>query len=67
MSMSAKPACLTITDLEKDFLLRCLENAVKVNETLVIENNELRQMLGMEPRRSRSVKFNKDINRLLSN
>lgn len=67
MSMSAKQGCLTIADLEKDYLIRCLENAVKVNETLAVENSELRCMLGMEPRRERKARFNRDINKLLPN
>ena len=68
MSMSATP-CLTIADMEKDHLLRCLKNAVKASETLAKENKELRKMLGMEPKNTAALRFkyNKDINKLLSN
>ena len=47
MQMSATP-CLTLADTEKDYLLRCLEFAVKANEILSAENRELRERLGMK-------------------
>jgi len=68
MSMSATP-CLTIADMEKDYLLRCLKTAVKVSEILAKENKDLRQMLGMEPSKTSKLRFryDKDINHLPTN
>lgn len=60
MQMSEAP-CLTLADTEKDYLLRCLEYAVRANEILSAENRELRERLGMKQCKCKQPGIDRDM------